>query len=235
MIRPRYRIVIWTCKKCGMAIQTPARPSLTGCPCGGTHNWTKTTAWWTKGEHIGSSLFLIWGEDIMDYYEILEINKGASEEVIKAAYKTLVRKYHPDNYGTDNGYYQEKLKLLNEAYETLSNPDKKKIYDQNIDNLKYDNGTSNKNSINEKSQNKSENFWKEFGKGVLSYLEHQNWEIENAYYRGMKFSERELVQEFKMAKGTERLGYSRALEQKGLLERDKNNNYIPTSKFYYYS
>ena len=82
----------------------------------------------------------------MDYYEILEINKGASEEVIKAAYKTLVRKYHPDNYGTDNGYYQEKLKLLNEAYETLSNPDKRKIYDQNRDDLKDDNNISYKDN-----------------------------------------------------------------------------------------
>ena len=34
---------------------------------------------------------------IMDYYEILEINKGASEDVIKAAYKALAKKYHPDN------------------------------------------------------------------------------------------------------------------------------------------
>ena len=33
----------------------------------------------------------------MDYYEILEINKGASEDVIKAAYKALAKKYHPDN------------------------------------------------------------------------------------------------------------------------------------------
>lgn len=171
----------------------------------------------------------------MDYYEILEINKGASEEVIKAAYKTLVRKYHPDNYGTDNGYYQEKLKLLNEAYETLSNPDKRKIYDQNRDDLKDDNNISYKDNINGESQKKSKSFWKELGKGILSYLEHQNQEIENSYYRGMRLNERELVQEFKMAKGTERLGYAKALEQKGLLERDKNNNYVPTSKFYYYS
>lgn len=44
MIRPRYRIVIWTCKKCGMSIENQTRPSLSGCPLGGSHNWLRTTA-----------------------------------------------------------------------------------------------------------------------------------------------------------------------------------------------
>ncbi len=65
-----------------------------------------------------------------NYYDILEINKNASPEIIEKAYKTLVKKYHPDlqqnNYKNN---YEEKIKKINEAYETLSNPEKKYNYD----------------------------------------------------------------------------------------------------------
>ena len=68
----------------------------------------------------------------MDYYEILEINKGASEDVIKAAYKALAKKYHPDNNKMNSELCEEKLKQLNEAYEVLSDSEKRKRYDESI-------------------------------------------------------------------------------------------------------
>ena len=64
----------------------------------------------------------------MDYYEILEINKGASEDVIKAAYKALAKKYHPDNNSSSEA--EEKMKLITAAYSVLSDKKLRKIYDE---------------------------------------------------------------------------------------------------------
>ena len=54
-----------------------------------------------------------------NYYEILEVDKNASEEVIEKAYKTLAKKYHPDLQ--NNSDCQDKMRQINEAYEILSN------------------------------------------------------------------------------------------------------------------
>lgn len=68
-----------------------------------------------------------------NYYEILEVDKNASPEIIKKAYTTLAKKYHPDLQNDDVKHlYEEKLKLINEAYETLSDEEKRKNYDLTI-------------------------------------------------------------------------------------------------------
>lgn len=64
-----------------------------------------------------------------DYYEVLGVQKGASEEEIKKAYRSMARKYHPDLHPDDKDC-AEKFKEVNEAYEVLSDPDKKAKYDQ---------------------------------------------------------------------------------------------------------
>jgi molecular chaperone DnaJ len=61
-----------------------------------------------------------------DYYEILGIGKSASADEIKKAFRRLAVKYHPDKQGGD----EAKFKEANEAYEVLSNPDKRQRYDQ---------------------------------------------------------------------------------------------------------
>lgn len=63
-----------------------------------------------------------------NYYDILGVSKSASAAEIKSAYRKLALKWHPDkNKGTDT---HNKFKEINEAYEVLSNPDKKARYDQ---------------------------------------------------------------------------------------------------------
>lgn len=64
-----------------------------------------------------------------DLYEILELQKGASEDEIKKAYRKLAKKYHPDlNPGDKTA--EQKMKEVNGAYEILSDPEKKSRYDQ---------------------------------------------------------------------------------------------------------
>ena len=64
-----------------------------------------------------------------DYYEVLGLDKNASEDDIKKAYRTLAKKYHPD-VNPDDKTAEEKFKEINEAYSVLSDPDKKSRYDQ---------------------------------------------------------------------------------------------------------
>lgn len=63
------------------------------------------------------------------YYDILEVSKDASSNEIKKSYKKLVKKYHPDVFKGDKSVADEKIKELNEAYETLSNLELRKSYD----------------------------------------------------------------------------------------------------------
>ena len=64
-----------------------------------------------------------------DYYEILGVDKKASEKEIKSAYRKLVKKYHPDKTKGDKNA-ESKFKEIAEAYEVLSDPEKRKKYDE---------------------------------------------------------------------------------------------------------
>ncbi|SNX55238.1 molecular chaperone DnaJ [Thermoanaerobacterium sp. RBIITD] len=64
-----------------------------------------------------------------DYYEILGLDKNATEDDIKKAYRTLAKKYHPD-LNPGNKEAEQKFKEINEAYQILSDPQKKAQYDQ---------------------------------------------------------------------------------------------------------
>ncbi|MCV4785176.1 DnaJ domain-containing protein, partial [Escherichia coli] len=66
-----------------------------------------------------------------DFYDILGVNRDASDDEIKKAYRKLAMKYHPDrNQGDKAKEAEEKFKEAKEAYEILSDPKKRAAYDQ---------------------------------------------------------------------------------------------------------
>ncbi len=65
-----------------------------------------------------------------DFYEVLGVERTATDEELKRAYRKLAKKYHPDANPDNKKEAEEKFKEVSEAYETLSNPQKRKMYDQ---------------------------------------------------------------------------------------------------------
>lgn len=78
---------------------------------------------------------------VMTWYEILQVTERASPEVIQMAYKALVKKYHPD---VNKGFVEEAnemLKAINEAYDVLSDAEKRKQYDEFLREQRQDKNT----------------------------------------------------------------------------------------------
>src|SRR3954469_7499898 len=67
--------------------------------------------------------------EFIDYYKILGVDKNATQENIKSAYRKLARKHHPDLNPNDKEAHK-KFQQINEANEVLSDPEKRKKYDQ---------------------------------------------------------------------------------------------------------
>lgn len=75
-----------------------------------------------------------------NYYEILEVDKNASQEVIEKAYKALAKKYHPDlQQEIQKQEYAEKMKIINEAYDVLSDNYKRNQYNKRLENEQLQN------------------------------------------------------------------------------------------------
>ena len=69
-------------------------------------------------------------ENLPDYYAILQVQKNASQDEIKRQFRLLAKKWHPDKKQTNDA--EEKMAQINTAYEVLSNPERRKIYDQHF-------------------------------------------------------------------------------------------------------
>lgn len=74
-----------------------------------------------------------------DYYEVLEVHRNASREVIDKAYITLAKKYHPDLNKNNIEFANEKMKELNEAYDILSDEIKRREYNEKYDSMRRSN------------------------------------------------------------------------------------------------
>lgn len=200
----------------------------------------------------------------MNYYEILEISEDASQEVVKAVYKALAKKYHPDCFSGNRQYAENKMIQINEAYEVLSDEEKRRKYNEILKSQQFsshqyqrasnskdyysksETNFTNQNYTNESdfSERQSENTdvedetngWfgkmiKNFGKEIVKTMQNNSREIENAYLSGLSMDDYLLVKRFKQSSGYKRAGYTKALEEKGLLERNYEGKLVPTYKF----
>ena len=66
----------------------------------------------------------------MDYYKVLEVDKDASDEVIKKAYWVLSKKYHPDGQRDHSEIHYQRMRLINEAHDVLSDTNKRAAYNR---------------------------------------------------------------------------------------------------------
>lgn len=170
----------------------------------------------------------------MNYYEVLQINKEASDEVIKAAYKALIKKYHPDNASDED---IDKVQLINEAYKILSNSESRMEYDKSIenenfsDNMEYKYSTS---SDEVQYESRKRGFFGKIFDGINNEIQNNKKIYQNAYFDGLQMDDIDLVWSMKNSAGPKRMGYERALEEKGLLYKDEDGNYKPTDRMRYY-
>ena len=68
--------------------------------------------------------------NLPDYYAILQVQKNVNQNEIKRQFRLLAKKWHPDKKQSDDA--EEKMALINMAYEVLSNPKRRKMYDQHF-------------------------------------------------------------------------------------------------------
>ena len=124
-------------------------------------------------------------------YEILEVSNKASKEVIDKAYHVLAKKYHPDLQANDEQrrIAEEKMKKINEAYDVLSNEQKRKVYDLK---LMQENEEA-KRKLDEKKLNDLQNVTKK--KININNQDNQNlnqtYQRYTSYFKGIKRSKKE--------------------------------------------
>lgn len=200
----------------------------------------------------------------LNYYDILEVSETASLEVIKAAYRTLSKRYHPDTRKEKPLSKDIDMALVNEAYEVLSDEQKRKRYDEALKaqktssyqsqrtsdtqdytsksgadftdpNRTCESDFAEEQSENEDIENETGGWFgkmvKNVGKEIVKTMQNNSREIENAYLAGLSMDDYLLVKRFKQSSGYKRAGYTKALEEKGLLERNYEGKLVPTYRF----
>jgi len=92
----------------------------------------------------------------IDYYNVLGIDTSADVDIIRNAYRVLAKKYHPDTCQIlSKKEAEEKIKLINEAYDVLSDPEKREIYDNQLFSSQKKQSSSNESPINKRKNSGS--------------------------------------------------------------------------------
>jgi curved DNA-binding protein len=125
----------------------------------------------------------------IDYYKVLNISKIASEKEIKAAYRKLARKYHPD-VNPDNKDAEAKFKEVNEANEVLSNSENRKKYDKYGENWKQ-------GKENEKAQQAQRSQYQQSGQQGFSGAGEDYSDFFESMFGGARSSRSSRSQKFK--------------------------------------
>ena len=125
----------------------------------------------------------------IDYYKILGITKTATEKEIKAAYRKLARKYHPD-LNPENKTAELKFKEINEANEVLSNPENRKKYDKYGEHWKhgdeYEKAQNTKKQTSEKAYSNHE--YSDFFDAMFGGSGASSRQSQNLKFKGQDFS-----------------------------------------------
>lgn len=176
---------------------------------------------------------------MINYYKVLEVSEKASIEVIKASYKALVKKYHPDN--SQDLDCEKKMLAINEAYEILSNEDSKQKYDLELQAFRMRENCNTENHSQEPFQQeeverhnppsgKIARFIKSVGKEILDSMAAINEQCQNAYFDGLRMSDAELIHAYRTGKGYKKPGYAKAMEERGFLRKKAEGGYEATYK-----
>ena len=133
-----------------------------------------------------------------NYYEILEVDRNASDEIIEKAYKTLAKRYHPDlQNGMLKKEYEEKMKIINEAYSVLSDSTQKATYDEQLKDFtvsreEYQNIVQENMLLRQEIQRLQNNTQNQYANNMnfqsaqKQYNEHINREVEQAVNQARK-------------------------------------------------
>ena len=179
-----------------------------------------------------------------NYYDILEIKENASQEVITAAYKSLVKKYHPDNCQGDKKKASQIFIEIQEAYEVLSDVNKRKEYDAQLRECCSSSNINKKQYMQEKydeedvpisnTPQKEDGLLmlilKSLGKSIVNSFEKLEMEYQNAYVEGLSLSDWVLVSRYTKATSYKKAGYMKAMEERGFFRRNAEGKLVPTVK-----
>ena len=118
-----------------------------------------------------------------NFYDILEVSRFASSEVIEKAYKTLAKKYHPDLQPEElKKDAENNMKKLNEAYEVLSNENKRKDYDLKLqeEENKKEQARQRASDYNKNSDTQNHNYTNNVNNSSNIYNNHNNYNVSQA-------------------------------------------------------
>lgn len=138
-----------------------------------------------------------------DYYKTLGVVQDAEDIVIKAAYKALAQRYHPDKWTGDPAEAARRMSEINAAYEILSDPIKRKQYDQSRTSNEYDESDEAPNEAGDDSGTALDEDWKEAVKyfpdleSIFENLSKISWSLAQTYkvylLKNKNFPERESI------------------------------------------